>query len=224
MRATKSRSTHESDHETVSSSSRRTVLETTAKVGGLSLAVLAPTFEAGRARGGTQDEEASGSDILETMVRMERLQVAVYAELDEAIEDGEIDQFGTTDDLSRLIDVVNDIEAHEQAHLERLESALEDSEGALPEDEPFAFSSDDVSGLVGTAETIEETAVGLYAGTVTEIDDQELASTVAAIYGVEARHAGALKTVDELDPFDDAFEAPISIDEAESFIDRFVGD
>lgn len=174
------------------------------------------------ARGATQDEQGSDNDVLQTLVRMEQLQVAVYDELDQAIEDGDIDGFGTTDDLGRLIDVTSDIQSHEQRHLDRLETALEDAGGESPAEESFGFSADTVTGLVGIAENIEEEAVGLYAGAVTQLGDQDIASTVGSIYGVEGRHVAALKMADQLDPFDGAFQSTVSLDDAESYIDEFV--
>lgn len=120
---------------------------------------------------------------------------------------------------------IEDIGAHEQAHVDALTGVVSDlggepvEEGAYLFDDAFA----DVATFLATAAVFENTGVNAYQGAAQYlIEEDELLAAALAIHSVEARHASYLNGLTGVSPFPAATDTPTSPDEIVAAITPFL--
>ncbi len=104
---------------------------------------------------------------------------------------------------------------HEQEHVDALSATISDL-GGEPVEAPGvdfgdAFASAD--NFLATAVVFEDLGVSAYNGAAPDIQSKELLATAGSIVQNEARHAAILRTLNGDDPFPEAFDATLTMDE-----------
>ena len=157
-----------------------------------------------------QDEDApfeSDIDVLNYALTLEHLETAFYRDGVGQFEFGE-DEFGN--DIATLL---NEIGAHEQAHVDVLIQVISDLGGEPVQEAEYDFGYDDAESFLMTAAALENTGVMAYDGAGQYISDQGLLTAAGTIVGVEARHAAYLNLLTGEEPYPDAFEQAKTPDE-----------
>ena len=198
-------------------SSRRSIVGTSALIGGGAAAAFAMTsFPALRASAQSTpaaDEltadpyfEDDGIAILNYALTLEHLEATFYREA--------LAMF-SADDLGgqTVYDLISQIGDHEAAHVDALTSTINDLGGTPVEEATYDFGYSDVTSFLTTAAAIENVGVSAYAGAAPSVAvlAPSLVATALGIHSVEARHAsfiGALVNDADTQPFPDAVDAP----------------
>ena len=114
---------------------------------------------------------------------------------------------------SRVYDFFRRIRAHEQTHVETLESVIRDLGGTpVPacryNFERTAFTS--LKQFIAVARLLENTGVTAYDGSIAHIEAAPLLTAGATIATVEARHAAFLNLINGAVPFPEAFDEAVA--------------
>lgn len=127
--------------------------------------------------------DAGDIKLLNTAIPLERAAVKAYADA------------AATNLLSPAVLVVlKSFMADHQAHLDALSAAVSQG-GATPAPETAAIPAPTLANeadILGFAYTIERLAASTYLGTIAQFKNRDLATTAAAIMGVEATHVALL--------------------------------
>jgi len=198
---------------------------------GLPLSVSADGYEE------NSDAFEDDIDILNYALTLEYLQANFYDEALSNIGRDDILELEPLDDLNmshklvdeavdRIIDEFETIKAHEKAHVAFLEETIE-SFDEEPIDEPeFSFGDavEDPKAFIEAAITIEDTAVGAYAGAAPFIEDEDVLPPALGVHSVEARHASFVRALGLESGFPDAVDEPLSREEAEEIASEFISE
>jgi hypothetical protein len=150
-----------------------------------------------------QDDESpfeSDIDVLNYALTLEHLETAFYRDGVGQFEFGE-DELGND-----IADLLSEIGAHEQAHVDTLVQVITDLGGTPVEEAEYDFGYDDAESFLMTAAALENTGVMAYDGAGQFISDPGLLTAAGTIVGVEARHAAYLNLLTGEEPYPDAFE------------------
>lgn len=104
---------------------------------------------------------------------------------------------------------LTEIGEHESAHVETLETVIEDLGGTPVEKAEYEFGTmmaDDTSKFFQTAQALENTGVAAYAGAAPYIGSDDVLSAALSVHSVEARHAAFLNYLNGESPFPNAFD------------------
>lgn len=97
---------------------------------------------------------------------------------------------------------------NEQAHVEALRDTITKLGGTPVAKPAFTFPGGGASAYLMLAQTLEDTGVGAYNGAAPMIESKEVLAAAGSIVQVEARHAAAIRLLNEEPP------APMAFDEA----------
>lgn len=200
-------------------SSRRSLLGKSAVIGGGAALALAavPGF-----RASAQDSTPEASDGLEADPYFEDdgINVLNYAltleHLENAFYRDALATFTVADFASESVyPLLEQIGAHEAAHVEALSATITDLGGEPVEEGAYAFGYTDAVSFLVTAAAIENVGVAAYAGAAPSVAvlAPSLVPTALGIHSVEARHASfiaALVNDETTQPFPNAVDAPLT--------------
>ena len=147
-------------------------------------------------------------DLLDLLVTQEQMQIAHYTAVLNAFDDAAFTAAGLPESTRAVIE---SILTAEEAHLAAL--ARPDGESA-PAPSPPA-PTDLLEALHETVE-LENLGVGSYAFVISELDRQRLIPQLIGIHSVEARHAAWLATLLGANPFPNAIDEALMLDEPAS--------
>ena len=182
------------------------------------------------------DEAAPESDfeddvaILNYARTLEFLEARFYAEGLDTIGEEAILNCSALDDegpvAERAYDELRTIQAHEEAHVEALGTAIENLGGEPVEEPEFDFGLRTEYGEVflATAVQLEDVGVSAYAGAAPYIENEELIPPALGIHSVEARHAAFLRTLTDQTGFPEAVDASRSRSEVLEVAGAFIVD
>lgn len=196
--------------------------------GGTTLAVMGTDW----GRAATQDGELTDADVFNFFLGLEQLQVVLYGDLFEAINETDDDDAfsqGFVEEaindgrgvLSNLRQNLSRLAAQDETHVERLETTVEDLGGTPISTPGFGFDTDNVDQLVSIGAQTESITAGVYAQFVKDIDDPDRSTFALRLYGVEERHASFMRWLNGQQPSPEPFAQQVSMAEAESFLAQF---
>ncbi|ELZ33640.1 hypothetical protein C474_04228 [Halogeometricum pallidum JCM 14848] len=122
---------------------------------------------------------------------------------------------------------LTDIGEHEAAHVETLETVIEDLGGTPVEKAEYEFGTmvtDDPTAFFQTAQALENTGVAAYAGAAPYIGDDDILSAALGVHSVEARHASFLNYLNGADPFPNAVDEALGRAEVLEIATQFIVD
>ena len=99
--------------------------------------------------------------------------------------------------------------AHEQKHVETLQTVITSLGGEPVPTCEFQFPMETVQDFTKLASVLEKAGVGAYNGAVGLLENPDLQTAAANIDTIEARHASFLQTVNGLDPFPADFDVAL---------------
>ncbi len=152
--------------------------------------VLAAGLTPGRTRTGIP---ISDMEILNYALTLEHLEATFYRTT----------QHPSDPQVSRYIDI---LAAHEKTHVDALTAVIENAGGTAVQEAKYKFPSFSLPFAV----TLEDTGVHAYLGAAPLIKSAALLLTAASIVTVEARHAGAWRTLNKQNPTLEAFDTGLS--------------
>lgn len=210
-------------------SSRRGFLRGLAALGG-GTALTATGADRGRAT--TQDGKLTDVDVFNFFLGLEQLQVVLYGDFFEAINENDDDDAlseGFVEEaindgrgvLSNLRQNLGQMAEQDRTHVERLEATVEDLGGPPISEPDFGFDTDNVDQLASIAARTENVTAGVYAQFVEEIDDPDRSTFALRLYGVEERHASFMRWLNGQQPAPEPLAQQVSMEEAESFLAQF---
>jgi rubrerythrin len=125
-----------------------------------------------------------------------------------------------TNDLRRL---TTEFGEHEKAHAKVLRDTMSQLGGEPPDAPKVKFGLSDQASFLRVAVQLEEIGVGAYIGAAPEFTTPDLINAAGAIAQVEARHAATLRLAAGEDPAPNAFDQPLSPQEADAAVTRLLG-
>jgi hypothetical protein len=193
--------------------SRRSLLGKSAMVGGGVAALAVAGIPAFRAS--AQGLEAdplfeTDIDVLNYALTLEHLETVLYRD---ALATFAPADFGA----ESVYPLLEQIGAHEAAHVEALTAAISDLGGEPVAEGTYDFGYTDVATFLATAAAIENVGVAAYAGAAPSLvaltETPALVTAALGIHSVEARHASfvaALINDADNQPFPNAVDAPLT--------------
>ncbi len=208
--------------------SRRSLLGKSALIGGGAAALAMtsfPVFRASAQDGGDTLEadpffEDDGIAILNYALTLEHLEATLYRE---ALATFAPADFGA-DSVYPLLEQIG---AHEAAHVEALSATITDLGGTPVEEATYDFGYTDAASFLVTAAAIENVGVAAYAGAAPSVAvlAPSLVPTALGIHSNEARHAAfvaALINDADNNPFPNAVDAPLTPEEVLEIAGPFI--
>jgi hypothetical protein len=147
-------------------------------------------------------------ELLDLLLAQEQIQIAHYSAMLEAFDDAAFSAAGLPESARGDIEAIL---AAEQAHVAAL--ARPDG-GSAPA--PAALAMTDLIEALREAAELENLAVASYAFVIPELDRQRLLPTLIGIHSVEARHAAWLATLLETNPFPEAIDPALSLEQSQA--------
>jgi hypothetical protein len=176
-------------------------------LGGLAAAVgLAVTAAGGAAAAG--DGSAADLERLDFLLTLERMQAAFYQQ---AIAAGGA--------VGRFAALAQTIAAIERAHVRGLMVPLGSQASPAP-DFNFKGTTENPERFVRTAIALEDLSTSTLAGTLIELEQPEVITTVAAMYTAEARHSAWIRLEAGQDAAPTALQAPAAPAEIDGLLMR----
>ncbi len=148
-------------------------------------------------------------DILNYALTLEHLEHAFYRDGLDTLGEADIAE-GTDEQAFGLLTEIRD---HEAAHVETLTGVISDLGGEPVAEATYDFGYDDIAGFLEVAMALENTGVAAYAGAAPSISDEAILTAALGIHSVEARHAGYLNGLNEMSPFPDDIDQPLTREE-----------
>jgi rubrerythrin len=157
--------------------------------------------------------QTGGGDaaVLGFALTLERIEAAFYKEAVKAK--------GLSGEVKKALE---EIAAHENAHVEQITQTLEQLEAPAPKAPKVTFPS--LSGeeaVLSLAIRLEDTGVGAYNGAAPLIQSSDVLIAAGSIVHVEARHAGALRALAGNKPAPAPFDRALSQDDVRSAVAPF---
>ena len=146
-------------------------------------------------------------ELLGLLLGQEQIQVAHYSAILETFDDAAFSAAGLSGSARGDIELIL---AAEQAHI----AALERPDGGSTTAPAPPVLTDLIDALSEAAE-LENLAVASYAFVIPELDRQRLLPTLLGIHSVEARHAAWLATLLERNPFPEAIDPALTLEQSE---------
>jgi rubrerythrin len=114
--------------------------------------------------------------------------------------------------------------AHEEEHVQTLQTTIEDQGGEVaPEPEvEFGSAVEDPMEFLGTAIQLEDIGVSAYAGAAPFIQNDDLVAPALSIHSVEGRHAAFVRTLMGQTAFPNAFDQARSRSEVLELAGQFI--
>jgi len=145
-------------------------------------------------------------DLLDLLARQERLQIAHYSAMLTAFDEAAFSAAGLPESTRSAIETIL---AAEETHLSALARPDGESDPAAAPPAPTGV----VEALQQAAE-LENLAVASYAFVIPELDRQRLIPQLVGIHSVEARHATWLATLLGTEPFPNAIDPALTLEES----------
>jgi rubrerythrin len=163
----------------------------------------------GRALAQTSDADL---EILNFALVLEEVESAFYAAARKTVS--------LTSDLRAL---TKEFGEHEKQHADVLRDTITQLGGEPPDAPKAKFGLSDQQSFLQVAVQLEEIGVGAYLGAAPGLTTPDLINATGAIAQVEARHAATLRLAAGEDPAPNAFDQPLSPQEADAAVTRLVG-
>ncbi|SEA36106.1 Tat (twin-arginine translocation) pathway signal sequence [Haloplanus vescus] len=200
-----------------SAASRRQFLQRSAAAGAGTLALSIAGSNAALAQEAESDE-TTDVDVLNYALTLEHLEHAFYRDGLERFGENDFERAQTLNGLAYRTrkDVRPNFEAirdHEKAHVDTLTTVIGDLGGDPVAEACYDFGVEDVDDFIAVAGVLENTGVSAYDGAISMIENADLLTAGATIATVEGRHAAYLNTLNEKDPFPEAFDDAQSMSE-----------
>ncbi len=146
-------------------------------------------------------------ELLDLLLTQEQMQVIHYSAILDTFDDAAFSAAGLPGSARGDIEAIL---AAEQAHITALERR--DSRATPPP--PPALT--DLIDALSKAVEIENLAVASYAFVIPQLDRQRLLPALIGIHSVEARHAAWLATLLETNPFPEAIDQALTLEQSEA--------
>ena len=147
-------------------------------------------------------------ELLDLLLTQEQIQVVHYSAILDTFDDAAFSAAGLSGSARGDIEAIL---AAEQAHIAAL--ARPDG-GPTPAPAPSALT--DLIDALSEAVELENLAVASYAFVIPELDRQRLLPVLIGIHSVEARHAAWLATLLETNPFPEAIDQALTLEQSEA--------
>jgi hypothetical protein len=147
-------------------------------------------------------------ELLDLLLTQEQIQVVHYSAILDTFDDAAFSAAGLSGSARGDIEAIL---AAEQAHIAAL--ARPDG-GSTVAPAPPALT--DLIDALSEAAELENLAVAAYAFVIPELDRQRLLPTLIGIHSVEARHAAWLATLLETNPFPQAIDQALTLEQSEA--------
>jgi hypothetical protein len=147
-------------------------------------------------------------ELLDLLLSQEQIQIAHYSAILDAFDEAAFSAAGLSESTRGDVEAIL---AAEHAHVTAL--ARPDGESAPG---PAAPPLTDLTEALREAAELENLAVASYAFVVPELDRPRLMPTLIGIHSVEARHAAWLATLLETNPFPEAIDTALTLEQSEA--------
>lgn len=101
----------------------------------------------------------------------------------------------------------------EQEHVNALKGAVKQLGGTAAKKPTFKFGVTDEKSFLKLAQTLEDTGVYAYNGAGPAIKNKDILAAAGSIVQIEARHAAAIRLLNDEPPSPDAFDKTLTVDE-----------
>jgi hypothetical protein len=150
----------------------------------------------------------SDRQLLDLLLGQEQIQVVYYSAILDAFDDAAFSAAGLPQGARGGIE---SILAAEKAHITALPRP-----GDVSTPAPTAPALTDLTEGLREAANLENLAVASYAFVIPLLDRQRLLATLIGIHSVEARHAAWLATLLGTNPFPEAIDPPLTLEQSEA--------
>ncbi|KAG6816487.1 hypothetical protein H0H87_005694 [Tephrocybe sp. NHM501043] len=178
-----------------------------------------PSYENDREEDSDERDEKDGEhiDILNFALTLEHVESAFYKHGLEKYSSSDFESAGYP---SWVRGRYEQIQSHEETHVEFLESAL----GTMAVGGcSYNFLDDNVKQWVEMSFLVENVGTSAYNGVVSFLQDRAYMTVAASILGVEARHAAWINgAVRKENPWNTAFETPLDMNQAFTLASSFI--
>ncbi len=147
-------------------------------------------------------------ELLDVLLDLEQMQIAHYSAILATFDEAAFSAVGLSEDARGAIETVLTAEEAHVAALARPHDGL----AAAPPAPALA----DLSAALHEAAELENLAVASYAFVIAELDRQRLLPTLIGIHSVEARHAAWLATLLGTNPFPEAIDPALTLEQSEA--------
>ena len=149
----------------------------------------------------------SDRQLIDLLLGQEQIQVAFYSAILDAFDDAAFSAAGLPQGARAGIASI--LEA-EKAHVAALPQL---GDGVTPA--PVAPAVTDLTEALQEAAELENLAVATYAFVIPLLERQRLLPTLVGIHSVEARHAAWMATLLDMNPFPEAIDPPLTLEQSE---------
>jgi hypothetical protein len=146
-------------------------------------------------------------ELLDLLLTQEQIQVVHYSAILDTFDDAAFSAAGLPGSARGDIEAILTAEQAHIAAFERRDS------GSTPA--PRAPALTDLIDALSEAVELENLAVASYAFVIPELDRQRLLPALIGIHSVEARHAAWLATLLEMNPFPEAIDQALTLEQSE---------
>jgi hypothetical protein len=150
----------------------------------------------------------SDRQLLDLLLGQEQIQVVYYSAILDAFDDAAFSAAGLPEGARGGIE---EILAAEKAHITALPRP-----GGVSTPAPTAPALTGLTEALREAANLENLAVASYAFVIPLLDRQRLLPTLIGIHSVEARHAAWLATLLGANPFPEAIDPPLTLEQSEA--------
>lgn len=173
------------------------------------------------------DDDVSDVDVLNYALTLEHLEHQFYEMGLEHFSQGD---FRCADAVSHMSEEnrneiyvnLEDIEEHEQTHVETLTEVIQNEGGDPVEAACYDFGVEDADDFLALARVFENTGVSAYDGAIALISEADYITAGATIATVEGRHAAYLNHVTGEDPFPEPFDDTATMEEVKEKVGDFI--
>ncbi len=147
-------------------------------------------------------------ELLDLLLGQEQIQIVHYSAILDTFDEAAFSAAGFSGSARGAIE---GILAAEEAHVAALPRP---GDGSMPA--PAVPELTDLTEALHEAAELENLAVASYAFVIPELDRQRLLPTLIGIHSVEARHAAWLATLLETNPFPEAIDRALTLEQSEA--------
>ena len=123
---------------------------------------------------------------------------------------------------SDVMSLAEEFGANEQEHVDALTSTITDLGGTPAAKPTFKFPMKDEASFLKLAQTLEDTGVSAYNGAAPTIESTDVLAAAGSIVQIEARHAAAIRLVNEDNPAPNAFDKSLDMEAVLSAVKPFI--